>query len=67
MTTQEAIAIISQHHAVEEVTRVEKAETSKGPDYYWIMLKEGRTFGDGTHNWLVSEGKLKKIATLIAI
>ena len=67
MTTQEAIAIISQHHAVEEVTRVEKAETATGVDYYWIMLKEGHTFGDGTHNWLVAEGKLKKIATLIAI
>ena len=67
MTTQEAIKTISSHHAVEEVTLVEKAETSKDADYYWIMLKEGRTFGDGTHNWLVSEGKLKKIATLIAI
>ena len=67
MTTQEAIETIRSHHAVEEVTKVEKAESSKDADHYWIMLKEGRTFGDGTHNWLVSEWKLKKIATLVAI
>jgi len=60
MTTQEAIAIISQHHAVEEVTL-------EGAGYCLIVLKDGIKFGDGTHNWLVSEGKLKKIATLIAI
>ena len=67
MTTQEAIETILGHHAVEKVTLVEKAETSTDGDYYWIVLKEGRNFGDGTHNWLVAEGKLKKIATLIAI
>ena len=67
MTTQEAIETIRSHHAVEEVTQVEKAETAKGGDHYWITLKAGCKFGDGTHNWLVAEGKLKKIATLIAI
>ena len=64
MTTQEAIETILGHHAVEEVT---KAETSKGVDYYWIMLKEGHTFGDDTNNWLVGEWTMKNIATLIAI
>lgn len=67
MTTQEAIETIRSHHAVEEVTRVEKAKNAAGGDHYWIMLKEGRKFGDGTHNWLVAEWMLKKIATLIAI
>ena len=63
MTTQEAIATIKSHHAVEEVALERKGK----PTTYWIMLKDGHKFGDGTHNWLVSEGKLKKIATLIAI
>ena len=67
MTTQEAIKTIRSHHAVEEVTMVEKAKNAAGGDHYWIMLKEGHNFGDGTHNWLVAEGKLKKIATLVAI
>ena len=60
MTTQEAIETILGHHAVEEVTKA-------GVDVYWIMLKEGHNFGDGTHNWLVSEWMLKKVADLIAI
>ena len=63
MTTNEAIKTILNHHAVEEVTLATKGK----PSTYWIMLKEGHKFGDGTHNWLVSEGKLKKIATLISI
>ena len=67
MTTQEAIGTILGHHAVEEVTKVEKAEAATGGDHYWIELKEGHKFDDGTHNWLVAEGKLKKIATLIAL
>ena len=67
MTTQEAIGTIRSHHAVEGVTQVERAENATGENHYWIMLKDGHNFGDGTHNWLVSEGKLKKIATLIAI
>lgn len=67
MTTQEAIETISRHHAVEEVTKVEKAETATGGDHYWITLKAGCKFGDGTHKWLVAEWTLQQIATLIAI
>ena len=67
MTTQEAIETIRSHHAVEEVTKLGKAKNSKEVDFYWITLKAGCKFGDGTHNWLVAEGKMKKIATLIAI
>ena len=67
MTTHEAIKTISSLPAVEEVTLAAKAETSIDVDFYWIMLKDGRKFGDGTHNWFVSEGTMKKIATLIAI
>ena len=63
MTTQEAIETIRSHHAVEEVTLARKAK----PSTYWIMLKNGCEFGDGTHNWLVAEGMLKKVAGLIAI
>jgi len=63
MTTNEAIKTILNHHAVEEVTLATKGK----PSTYWIELKEGHKFGDGTHNRLVSEGKLKKIATLISI
>lgn len=67
MTTQEAIETIRSHHAVEEVTLVEKAETATGGDHYWIELKEGHNFGDGTRNRLVAEGTMRRIATLIAI
>lgn len=63
MTTKEAIKAIRSHHAVAEVTLATKAK----PSTYWIELKEGHKFGDGTQNWLVAEWKLKKIATLIAI
>ena len=66
MTTQEAIETISSHHAVEEVTHVEKAETA-GVDYYWIRLKKGHKFPDGSDSLFVADGKMKKIATLIAL
>ena len=66
MTTQEAIETILGHHAVDEVTKVEKDETT-GVDYYWIRLKVGHEFPDGSDSLFVAEGKMKKIATLIAI
>lgn len=67
MTTQEAIETIRSHHAVEEVTKLEKAKNATGGDHYWISLKAGCEFGDGTRNWLVAEGTMRRIATLIAI
>ena len=64
MTTEEAIETIRRHHAVDEVTLIEKAE---GVDYYWIRLKKGHKFPDGSDSLFVADGKMKKIATLIAI
>ena len=63
MTTNEAIKTILNHHAVEEVTLATKGK----PSTYWIELKEGHKFGDGTQNWLVAEWTLKKIAEMISI
>lgn len=67
MTTQEAIETIKNHHAVEEVTVLGKAETSTAGDYYRIRLKDGSKFYDGTNSLFVAEEKLKKIATLVAV
>lgn len=66
MTTKEAIKTILNHHAVGEVTQVEKAENA-GVDYYWIRLKDGHEFPDGSDSLFVAEGKMRKIATLISL